>query len=266
MAWDLVPDAFFAEGLGANGGDSSEVDSTGANRGVLVVGHLGTGLAVSDTLLNTWDLVRQQDQGIGYYLSIYRTADGSVFGAGHGISAVLSGGLVGAAAAFFSGGALISIDDQQNGAGGLFGAPLLTGEIEPSEDNTLIVTGASTSDGGDPDTIDSGFTLIAHEPAGSSFGIAIAYLVQPTAAPVNPEWQFTTGSYQVAGIANFKAASGEAPPSSNARVEKYPKGRPSPFEPMHQQSFRGRGFRQFNRSESGLYVPRDDRYSIRRAA
>jgi hypothetical protein len=56
--------------------------------------------------------------------------------------------------------------------------------------------------------IDSGFTLVdaAVGVAGQSYPGASAYLVQVTAAPVNPTWSWTAGSIAAATIASFKHA------------------------------------------------------------
>jgi hypothetical protein len=209
MPWGSSPIASIAEGLGTDGGTSSSRNTTGADRGVLFVGHIGASPTVADSFLNTWDLLFTHDNsGFGVFLSCYRTADGSTFGPGHTITVTKTGGLVGIAADFWAGGAASSIDDQESSGGGVFGDSVSPGSITPTVNGTLILCGCVYSDNQDLSSIDGGFVTSAHAAAtGSSLGVSISYLVQTTATAANPLNTLTgNATHEIAGIANFKAA------------------------------------------------------------
>jgi hypothetical protein len=59
--------------------------------------------------------------------------------------------------------------------------------------------------------INSGFTIVEEIPlvGGQHFGLRMAYLIQATAAAVNPTWSWTSGAATVsASIASFKVGAG----------------------------------------------------------
>lgn len=100
--------------------------------------------------------------------------------------------------------------DQQNGAFSNTGvSTIATGSITPSANGTLIVTsvgsGGSLSSGF---SINSGFTIIEQLPyaGGNNEANASAYLVQGSAAAVNPTWTWTAGNSAAVVIASFLPA------------------------------------------------------------
>jgi hypothetical protein len=212
FAWSATPVVSTAKALGTNGGTSDAFNASGSDRGFLCVGHSGASPTISGS--QTWDLVRTQDNGFSAFASLYRTADGSSFGASDTITATLTNGLIGIAATFFSGGATSAIDDQENSAGGVFGSSIQPGSITPTVNDTLIVTCAMVSDSQDTTSIDGSFVIADHVAGtASSFGVGIAYLRQTSAAAANPTWTFTSGAtHQAATIASLKAASGGGAP------------------------------------------------------
>jgi hypothetical protein len=89
--------------------------------------------------------------------------------------------------------------DMENGA-----VATQPGSVTPSQNDSLIITAVRAAAGSTP-TIDSGFTEFAlgnvggvHIPGG------IAYLIQSTAAAVNPTWTVSGGSGIQSVIAAFK--------------------------------------------------------------
>lgn len=85
------------------------------------------------------------------------------------------------------------------------------GSVTPSADGYLIISGLAVSS--QPTaamTVDSGFTIADQRYAGGAEYGAAAYLIQGTAAAINPTWSpEATGSVDVAvAIAVFKAAGG----------------------------------------------------------
>jgi len=111
----------------------------------------------------------------------------------------------------FSGVKLSSAFDQNNdGATGGPTTSLQPGPTTPTEDNELLVTaiglGGTISGLG----INSGFSSPIHIPyqAATNFGLAFSYLVQSSAAEVNPLFSWTTSVEAAQSIATFRAGAG----------------------------------------------------------
>jgi lysophospholipase L1-like esterase len=98
--------------------------------------------------------------------------------------------------------------DQQNGTANNFVAGQANpGSITPTSNGALIITGLTTA-GGTPYTVSpSGFTVQATGFTGTNEGGALAYMVQNTAAPINPTWSFNANpndyGMRIAVIASF---------------------------------------------------------------
>jgi hypothetical protein len=224
--WGAAPVASDAEALNGGGTTATGIDSTLADTCFAGVSRLtGDTVTLSDDggssgTPNTWTLIRTQaDVGGGGLVStdLYRTNTPASVGTGHNFS--LSGGTFAAiAVTCFAGGATSAIDDQENSAGGGGGASTIsTASITPSVNDTIVITSIVSSDGTDMSSIDGGFTLpaAAHvSSTGSNFSAGLAFLVQTTATPANPQWTLNGGAtYIAATIASFKtAAAGAAAP------------------------------------------------------
>lgn len=89
------------------------------------------------------------------------------------------------------------------------------GSITPSQNNSLLIAGIGDENSGG-DSVNSGFTGLVQTPlvGGTSYGMAAAYLVQVTAAAINPTWT-STGGLASNVIAAFKPAAG----GGTARVD-----------------------------------------------
>lgn len=97
--------------------------------------------------------------------------------------------------------------DVENGSAGASGTSRQPGSLTPSENGCLIVSGVTSS--GSSHSLDSGFTYSQNNySVGVSMGGGCGYLIQGTAAGVNPTWSWTTSSYNAATIASFKPAAG----------------------------------------------------------
>jgi hypothetical protein len=71
---------------------------------------------------------------------------------------------------------------------------VLPGSITPTANNALLVTGYSNNGGTGTNTINASFTVADTLPnAGNAGPVALAYLIQTSAAAANPTWT-TTGS------------------------------------------------------------------------
>ena len=106
----------------------------------------------------------------------------------------------------FSGAASSPLDQSSNNKVDADGG-IQPGSITPSENNCLVVTGCLEAQAGDEASVDSGFAAdsVGSSP-GLTFGGGIAYLVQATAAAVNPTWTPVVPTYAAATIASFKPA------------------------------------------------------------
>lgn len=215
MAWGSSPVSSFSEYLGQNGGTSAtSFSSASADTIFLTVASNNTNaLTVSDSKGNTWTLIRSQDNGFGIMNYLYRTDTPAVVGSSHTFTVTGTSTFASISITCFAGGATSSIDDQENSAGTIFSQTIQPGSITPSEANTLIITGiTATDDNREPTTINSSFTVATSRSAPSGLNVGIAYLVQGSAAAVNPTWTLANGSatHLDTTIANFRPAGAAA--------------------------------------------------------
>ena len=80
------------------------------------------------------------------------------------------------------------------------------GSITPSLNGSLIIAGIADENSGG-DSVNDGFSTPLQAPlvGGQNYGVASAYLVQTTAAAINPTWT-STGGLTSNVIAAFKPA------------------------------------------------------------
>lgn len=198
---------------GANGGTSSSIDTTGVTLIVIAISRYTAGgaLTVSDSKGNTWTALTEKASGSAVFCAsrLYYCASPTV-GSGHtftnGGTGIYAAGVVIA----LSGTHASSPFDQQSGsymAGS--GSSILPGSVTPTEDNEIVITGVAEN--GTPGTraINGGFTIqgnVNHS-GGVNYGVALAYLIQTTAAAANPTWSGLNAAGQHAStIATFKVA------------------------------------------------------------
>lgn len=205
--------ALVAHAIAGSGGTSSAttagVNTSGANFLVVVAVDLagGSQSAISDSYGNTPYLqLTSQSATVRETISFYYSA---TVGAGHTFTA--SGGTVSAiAAAAFSGVLTTNPVDVQAGTNNSGSATIQPGSITPTQNNELIISGIGgyVVAGSETYSIDSGMTITDQQGliGGASFGLALAYKVQTTAAAINPTW---TVSSSAAGLSatngSFKA-------------------------------------------------------------
>ena len=190
----------------AGAGTSPAVDTTGADLLVAVLSAGATLSAPSDSKGNTWTKLNTYTGSFSSELAIYYVAAPTV-GSGHTFTA--NGSTPGLCVAAFSGAATSGPFDEQNGQ--VEGAsPRSTGSVTPTENDELVVAGAGGLYSGG--SIGAGFTVAqdVNIGPGANFGSALAYLIQTTAAGVNPAW--TSANDCSAAIATFKAATSPPPP------------------------------------------------------
>lgn len=198
---------------------SPSIDTTGADLLVISVSNytgFTTELVVSDSKGNTWipltPRLKTADNARNwiYYAKNPTVGSGHTFTVGHAVHNTYGSMCVSA----WSGADLTDPFDQENGAfSNSFLTSLQAGSVTPSEDNELVIAAIAIGYlGGDGFTgtasIDSGFAITNQEPNVSFNNVqsAQAYLVQTTAAVVNPTWSWSPSKRPAATAATFKAA------------------------------------------------------------
>lgn len=194
---------------------TSAVDTRGATCIVLVV-FGGASSTVSDSKSNTWTGLTERSGGSArariFYCNNPTTDAAHTFtqGAFSTFGAIFVYALQGTDASAF---------DVENGAGSASASSLAAGSVTPSRDGSFVVTGfVSISTSVKNIAVDSGFTYSSADGLGGQhYGGGAGYLIQGSAAAVNPTWTDDTAAAVAAAIAVFKplqtsvgAASGAA--------------------------------------------------------
>ena len=186
---------------------TAAINTTGA--GLLIVGGASYGIAavISDNKGNTWNEIANPSAET---CKIFWCRPTTV-GAGHTVTATGTSFYCGLTFAAFDYAAIASpVDDTTGGAGTSTTATLtdvLERSILPTQNNELvIINGGSNS--GEFAAITGGFTMFPSIPyaAGGNYSQRLAYLLQTTAAPVDPAWTLTELTDWGLAAASFKNA------------------------------------------------------------
>lgn len=200
---------------GNDGGTSASINTTGANLIVAALCLSATttgGPTFSDSKSNTWTLLTTATSATEnialYYCASPTVGSGHTFTTGPGFpNHPFSSACIAAFSNVKPSGPL----DQNNG--GASTAPALTVQpvsITPVTNGELLICVLGTAPvGAETAAINSGFTKTDDAPfnPGNAFGSHMAYLVQNTAAAINPTWTVsgtTTSNPLVSAIASFK--------------------------------------------------------------
>jgi len=190
-----------ASGTNSGGTTTSAIDTTGANLIVIHVGYFNAP-TITDSKGNTWTALTARDPGISagrmYYCLNPTVGSGHTFTA----SGVNSFGTIAVSA--FSG---VSAFGSENGAAGN-AASIATGAVVPSVDGSLVISGITFNTVGSSVSVNASLSILNQvAPVNSAnFGVALAYLIQGTAASINPTWTPTTSQELGATIATFTPA------------------------------------------------------------
>jgi len=225
--------AGFATGQANDNPTTSNIDSTGANflLGSIAENGSGTQGVPGDSKSNSYSSLTIQDSGAGGNRSRFDYAtNGPVVGTGHNfVDTQLS--VVGAVAfAAYSGVHATAPFDTGKEAGAQSGSAvsIQPGSVTPSVNGCLIVVTVCFDVSPGTVTADSGFTVVAQlNPSGSIRGIAIAELIQTSAAAVNPTISWTNLSGVTTRIAVFKPSSDV----TQLAVHRTQNTRPAMFKP-----------------------------------
>lgn len=214
MAITLV--AQVTAGPGSSGGASSAIDTTGADLLVLSLSWYDAfgSPTVSDAKGNTWTPLTARNNG--WHHRLYYVKNASV-GAGHTFT--VAAGYPAFIVHAFAGSHLTAPFDGENGATGGTPGPVAAGSVTPSVNGALVLTGFS-SNATTGVTVSGGLTQTTKAAVGGVCVFAsTGYLVQTTAAAINPAWSIGGGSDTIAvGIAAFKPA---AAPAAVARADPF---------------------------------------------
>lgn len=186
---------------------SSAFDTTGATLIVITVTYRNNDPGTpTDSNSNTYTGLTTR--GAAYAIQRMYYCENPTVGSGHTFTQFSSAASnnVSVSVAWFSGTTTTGALDVQSG-----GAGSLTGNITPSQDNSLIVFAAAEYYlVAAPMTVSSPFTAAqAYLAAGPQEPACVAYYVQTTAANVTPTWTFGgTPVNQVHSIAVFKPGAG----------------------------------------------------------
>lgn len=209
-------------GNSSGGFATSAVDTTGANFIVVSVSSAVIGGStvptLSDNKSNTWTSLTGYTVGASRHTIFYVLSP--TVGTGHTFTTSGTNIYPAIIVRAFSG--VSSYDSQQSGATGT-SSPLATGSVTPSANGALILTGIC-GDPGATHSYPSGFTGGINIPQDSLSGFNIqgssAYLIQTTAAAINPSWSWT-GSHTSAAtsVAVFKETTVSA--AASVRVSQH---------------------------------------------
>lgn len=191
----------------SNNVTSAAIDTTGANLLVLVLSDSDGSTVISDSKSNTWTSA-VGPTGPSPKVRIFYAKNPTV-GTGHTFTGTSSAKFPSIYASAFSGADTTAPLDQINSATSPGAASLQPGSVTPSANGELLVTGFTTNSS-DTMSIGSSFTLLDQHGTvgGQAFGGGSAYLVQATAAAINPTWSDGSGSgLDGVAIATFKAGS-----------------------------------------------------------
>lgn len=198
---------------------TSSIDTSGANfiAVAIAVGEGATGFTVTDNKSNgnaTATAATYAYVGAGTRLTIYIWENPTV-GSGHTFTlnkgtGSLSGGM---AVRAFSGVATSSSTDQTSVNNTPNTTSVQPGSITPTEANELVLCAWTMAGNGVTDTpTTSGLTAASALPrqttGGGIFPIGLGYVIQTSAAAVNPTWSWTNADYATSVIASFKQAAG----------------------------------------------------------
>ena len=197
---------------GLAGGTSASINTTGANfLCVVFVENGSSSHTVSDSKTNTWHYRTVNSSGSGPQEMIIAYAYNATVGTGHTFT--LSAGDVGSAGAFmaFSGVQTTDPYDVENKAGsGSAGTSAQPGSVSPTNDNSLIISGAGLNSGGGTISVNQSFTITDQLPftGGNNYAVCGAYLIQTTKGAVNPTFSWSGSADWYANSAVFMAAAG----------------------------------------------------------
>jgi hypothetical protein len=193
----------------ANAGTtSSAINTTGANFLFINV-HCSSSLSVptpSDSLGNTWTAGGAYGSGAGVQDAFFFVANATVGSSQTFSLSSATGSVAAAEVVAFSGVLTSSPGDGTAGNGNGSGTSVQPGSITPTGNGRLVLTGMGYTSASTQSVNDSFIvTDTVAFTAAVNYGGSLAYLIQATAAAINPTWTFGTSQPQSAtSVVAFK--------------------------------------------------------------
>jgi len=207
-------------GTGASTFTTGSVDTSGANLLTIALTEASNGAAtISDSKSNTWTKLTEQCASTPCVVIYY--AKNATVGSGHTFTATGSSFFAVLGASAWSGADTTAPFDQENGTGGgSMASGQQPGSVTPTTDGQVVVSAMGWNDTRNITSVTGSTQLNENDfTGGVNYGGGSAYVIQTTAAAVNPAWNWTGGN--VAGevvVATFKAASGGGPTCPPTRL------------------------------------------------
>jgi hypothetical protein len=196
--------------LGTNGGTSTAINTTGADLLVVSISYYtgGTLTSLTDSTGGTWVQIVAASANIrGAVLYYLKNAGAGHTSSTHTITVAGTGIFAGTDFAAFSGSDLTAPLDQSSSANGTT-TPGTPGSITPTVNNELVISSVAVGVG--TPSVGSGMALLEAYADGTNVGGGMAYLIQTSAAAINPSWSYTSGDNGVT-VASFKVSTGGGP-------------------------------------------------------
>lgn len=194
---------------------TGDITSTGANLAVIEVGFFSSNLlTVQDSKSNSYaPLTAYTGSSVGDFVARVWYALAPIVGAAHNATATSVGTnqYPVIELATFSG--VDSYESENGNFDNGVVTSLTTGSVTPTTNGSLIITCVHNRGLGSAQTfaINNGFTILDQFPGGGAYNsTAFAYLIQTSAASVNPTWSWTNLDSSVAAIAVFKPSASAA--------------------------------------------------------
>lgn len=199
------------EGSGGTGDTFTTPAINTGSATLIVIGiteYAGTTNTLSDSQSNTWTCVGPTTTGNATQNRVCYVASPTTNGS-HTFTLTCPSPCYGVlAVAAFAGTDTVPYD-QDAVSGGTSGSSKQPGSITPSVNNELVVS-VLTWENTDTVAVDSSMTITdqmrLNLPAAVHYSGALAYIVQTSAAAINPNWSWTNAEYSVARVSSFKEA------------------------------------------------------------
>ena len=191
-----------------SGGDATTgaINTGGANLIVVGVAMLSTNPAIQDNKGNTWSRLTVQTAGSNFSEALFYCYAPSV-GSGHTFNTNNgSNNYPSICVAAFSGSAASPLD-QLSGSSATTTLSIQPGSITPGQDSELSIAFLGCNNSESSMTVNAGFSVTDSQlfVSGKAYGCAMGYLIQTTAAAVNPTWTVAPNNANlVTTIASFK--------------------------------------------------------------
>ena len=223
-----------------NGFTTTAYDSTAGSCNFLVVLVTFQGGAatptLSDSQSNTWNALTAYDGGASGVKILIEYAFNPSLSASHTFSVTGSSNFPSIFVEGFSGmlttsGVFQAGTDSGAHQAASVGTTIQPGSITPGNSPALVVTGFCSTNVNAAPTVNSGFTRSDSITitGGQHYGGSFAYLIQSTAAAVNPTWTQTITPAMTTDIAAFQGSSGAAATSAASKMKKLQKYGEVPF-------------------------------------